>query len=280
MLTLTACSLPFVKNNEVSKNKVEKVADSSKQEKDVEVTEEAQLEKDLRVLLDSTFAGETKGFTTLYGDPFDRWTDYMYAKSAEKFVVDQEFEPQEDWTMKYLDAELTPEQVYTHFLKTRRKMIQKIGSDYKVKDISIDEDTATVTIETKVLNVQRIALIVRSIRSEIWGDDGELALGLTDDAELKKAVSLLNYYIIYANWSHKFMDLGEEFSAIPVSVSTHEYELRLDRTSRGDWLVSEEDYGNFISETLTTVDDYDDWEDANGVVENENPSAISSSSDI
>lgn len=259
---LAGCIPSFAKKNEDSKPKTEQTAKKARKtvkETPKEDNEVAQVKKDASVFFSAMFAGENKGFSNIYGTNYNQWTDDIIEGSAERFVEEEALEGSE-WTVKYWDTPLSPEEVYTLFSETRREMFQEIGDGFEIQDVKIDGDEAIVTVETRTLNAMRIAQVTRSIRTILWGDDAELVIFESDNPDLKKAVVLLNYYLTHGNWDHKFTALDPEFTVVPVTKSRHTFEVRFYKNGRKNWQMDEEDYRNFIGELTAQVDDYDDWE--------------------
>ncbi len=102
---------------------------------------------DATVLIDTMLGKSSNGFSKLYGENYETWTETnVFEKQVADMIEKEGYTPEEKYTFKYIEGydAKTPTQVLSKFLKVRRNMIGKI-QDYKLKDVKVKGNEATVT---------------------------------------------------------------------------------------------------------------------------------------
>ncbi len=100
---------------------------------------------DATVLIDTMLGKSSNGFSKLYGENYETWTETnVFEKQVADTIEEKGYTPEEKYTFKYIEGiegiegydAKTPTQVLSKFLKVRRNMIGKI-QDYKLKDVKV-----------------------------------------------------------------------------------------------------------------------------------------------
>ncbi|MDU4780340.1 MAG: hypothetical protein E6X73_10260, partial [Streptococcus parasanguinis] len=78
----------------------------------------------------------------------------VFEKQVADTIEEKGYTPEEKYTFKYIEGydAKTPTQVLSKFLKVRRNMIGKI-QDYKLKDVKVKGNDATVTFTSRSVGV-------------------------------------------------------------------------------------------------------------------------------
>lgn len=254
--TLAACSFGGAPKKDIAikTEQSSSVATATKEVKEGS-EHEANVEKDLGIFLGAMLTDSERGFSRLYGDSFERWASQGDETSTKKWVEETGLTPEENYSATLHDAKLTPSDIYKSWLVARRGVIRKLPDDYKIKDIEVDGDTATATIEVKGINALELAGRVRTAKARVLTDDWVLIVNSSDDQELKKRDQLINFYVLEGMMRNEFADLEHEFSEVPVSEPVT-LELNLIKDRSGNWVVEFEDYKAFQSDLFVSDQGY------------------------
>ncbi|MGT2950371.1 hypothetical protein BU202_04625 [Streptococcus cuniculi] len=222
-------------------------------------TEEDIIRKDVETLLDSVLTSSDKGFSRLYGESYDRWTEKnIFPEQIEGAIKDNDWTPESKYTYQYAKDfdKLTPSDVLERFLKTRRDNLKDI-KEYDIKDIDVADDKATVTFMSRQINNTASANAVNNIYLALADGNldvfGALNQANAADSEFKKLHTLVSYFLYYANFSNllvSYSDIPSRLNETPLTEGTYEITFDLEKDSEGHWVISEQNYKNLISDLL------------------------------
>ena len=135
------------------------------------------------------------------------------------------YTPESDYTFKYIegyDAQ-TPTQVLSKFLKVRRNMIGKI-QDYKLKDVKVKGNEATVTFTSRSVSAYGAAAAVRTLLMSLYDNDIDKLKQWNqadkNDDEKGKAKDLTTKFLYGENFNGdltQFKDIDKEMSYTPLT---------------------------------------------------------------
>ena len=114
---------------------------------------------DATVLIDTMLGKSSNGFSKLYGENYETWTETnVFEKQVADTIEEKGYTPEDKYTFKYIEGydSKTPTQVLSKFLKVRRNMIGKI-QDYKLKDVKVKGNEATVTFTSRSVSAYAAA---------------------------------------------------------------------------------------------------------------------------
>ena len=128
---------------------------------------------DATVLIDTMLGKSSNGFSKLYGENYESWTESnVFEKQVADTIEKEGYTPEADYTFKYIEGydAKTPTQVLSKFLKVRRNMIGKI-QDYKLKDVKVKGNEATVTFTSRSVSAYGAAAAVRTLLMSLYDND-------------------------------------------------------------------------------------------------------------
>ena len=128
---------------------------------------------DATVLIDTMLGKSSNGFSKLYGENYETWTETnVFEKQVADTIEEKGYTPEEKYTFKYIEGydAKTPTQVLSKFLKVRRNMIGKI-QDYKLKDVKVKGNDATVTFTSRSVSAYGAAAAVRTLLMSLYDND-------------------------------------------------------------------------------------------------------------
>ena len=123
------------------------------------------------ILIDIMPGKSSNGFSKLYRTNYETWTETnVFKKQVADTIEEKGFTPEENYTYKYIEGydAKAPTQVFSKFLRVRRNMIGKI-QDYKLKDVKVKENEATVTVTLRSVNVHGAEAAVRTLLMSLYG---------------------------------------------------------------------------------------------------------------
>lgn len=114
----------------------------------------------------------SNGFSKLYGENYETWTETNVLKTSCRYYRRKGYTPEDKYTFKYIEGydAKTPTQVLSKFLKVRRNMIGKI-QDYKLKDVKVKGNEATVTFTSRSVSAYGAAAAVRTLLMSLYDND-------------------------------------------------------------------------------------------------------------
>ena len=113
----------------------------------------------------------SNGFSKLYRTNYETWTETnVFKKQVADTIEEKGFTPEANYTYKYIEGynAKAPTQVFSKFLRVRRNMIGKI-QDYKLKDVKVKENEATVTFTSRSVSVHGAEAAVRTLLMSLYG---------------------------------------------------------------------------------------------------------------
>ena len=184
---------------------------------------------DATVLIDTMLGKSSNGFSKLYGENYETWTETkVFEKQVADTIEEKGYTPEEKYTFKYIEGydAKTPTQVLSKFLKVRRNMIGKI-QDYKLKDVDID-------------------------KLKQWNQADN------NDVEKGKAKDLTTKFLYGENFNGdltQFKDIDKEMAYTPLTGADNlEKTFKLTKDDGGNWTISIEDYKE-LAEALVDHDE-------------------------
>lgn len=211
---------------------------------------------DAIVLLDTMLGKSSNGFSKLYEQNYEDWSEKEVFDGLIKEVVeDKGYTPESDYTFIYIqgiDAK-TPSQVVSKFYTTRRDMIGKI-QDYQIKDVKVDGDEATVTFTSRSINTKQAGVTIRNLLLTLYDGDIEVLFrwnqaGRNDD-EKAKAKELTSRFLYGENYSgglKRFDNIDSETHYTPLTGADNiEKTFTLTKDSSDHWTITPEGYDQLI----------------------------------
>ena len=215
---------------------------------------------DATVLIDTMLGKSSNGFSKLYGENYESWTESkVFEKQVADTIEKEGYTPEADYTFKY-DAK-TPTQVLSKFLKVRRNMIGKI-QDYKLKDVKVKGNEATVTFTSRSVSAYGAAAAVRTLLMSLYDNDIDKLKQWNqadkNDDEKGKAKDLTTKFLYGENFNGdltQFKDIDKEMSYTPLTGADNlEKTFKLTKDDGGNWTISVEDYKE-LAEDLVDHDE-------------------------
>lgn len=173
------------------------------------------------------------------------------------------YTPEADYTFKYIEGydAKTPTQVLSKFLKVRRNMIGKI-QDYKLKDVKVKGNEATVTFTSRSVSAYGAAAAVRTLLMSLYDNDIDKLKQWNqadkNDDEKGKAKDLTMKFLYGENFNGdltQFKDIDKEMSYTPLTGADNlEKTFKLTKDDGGNWTISVTDYKE-LAEDLVDHDE-------------------------
>lgn len=180
-------------------------SDATTESSQTQKTDQEIATEDAQTLLNALLTSDDNGFSRLYGQSYDTWTEKeVFPVQTEEAVSDNGWSPEEDYTFEYaVDSDaLTPTQVVTNFLKSRRDNLKDIG-EFEIKEVTVDGDLATITVNSRHINNIAAANAVSNLYLILFDGNLDIFAGMnqanTLDAEFKKVQTLVSYFLYQAN---------------------------------------------------------------------------------
>lgn len=256
-LSLAACGLmPKPQQEEL---RTEQSSPSSSEDKDfvAEGNSEFRAKSDAQKLLGAMLTDNSRGFSRLYGDNYDRWAAAGDDESIKKWIEDTGLTPEENYKVRAFDADLLPSDIYRAWLEARRDMMRDIPDDFEILSASPKDDTTmTVTAKVHGINTMELAGRVRTAKAQVLSDDWVLIINQTDDAELKKRDQMANFYLLEGMVRNEFADLDSSFAETPITSEPIEVEFDLTLDASGNWVIELEDYKALVSDLMVSDQGY------------------------
>ena len=235
-------------------------SNKSAEKKKTEPTSTERAKADATILIDTMLGKSSNGFSKLYGENYETWTETnVFEKQVADTIEKEGYTPEEDYTFKYIEGydAKTPTQVLSKFLKVRRNMIGKI-QDYKLKDVKVSGNEATVTFTSRSINSYDAARTVRELLTKLFGNNIDKLENWNNvgkgDKEKERAKALVSYFLFGENFSGGF----EQFSGMPKDIAytpltgadNLEKKFKLTKDNDGNWIISTDDYVELISSLM------------------------------
>ena len=216
------------------------------------------------ILIDIMPGKSSNGFSKLYRKNYETWTETnVFKKQVADTIEQKEFTPEENDTYKYIEGydAKAPIQVFSKFLRVRRNMISKI-QDYKLKDVKVKENEATVTVTLRSVNVHGAEAAVRTLLMSLYGIniDKLKHWNQSDKSndEKGKIKDLTTKFLYGENFNGdltQFKDIDKEMSYTPLTGADDlEKTFKLTKDDGGNWTISVEDYKE-LAEALVDHDE-------------------------
>ena len=198
----------------------------------------------------------SNGFSKLYRTNYETWTETnVFKKQVADTIEEKGFTPEENYTYKYIEGydAKTPTQVLSKFLKVRRNMIGKI-QDYKLKDVKVKGNEATVTFTSRSVSAYGAAAAVRTLLLSLYDDNidklDQWNQADKNDEEKGKAKDLASKFLYGENFNGdltQFKDIDKEMSYTPLTGADDlEKTFKLTRDDGGNWTISVTDYKELV----------------------------------
>ena len=115
---------------------------------------------DATILIDTMLGKSSNGFQNSTEKITKHGLKRMSLKNRLQTLLKKGYTPEEKYTFKYIEGydAKTPTQVLSKFLKVRRNMIGKI-QDYKLKDVKVKGNDATVTFTSRSVSAYGAAAL-------------------------------------------------------------------------------------------------------------------------
>ncbi|WP_455450066.1 peptidase [Streptococcus salivarius] len=219
---------------------------------------------DATVLIDTMLGKSSNGFSKLYGENYETWTETkVFEKQVADTIEEKGYTPEEKYTFKYIEGydAKTPTQVLSKFLKVRRNMIGKI-QDYKLKDVKVKGNEATVTFTSRSVSAYGAAAAVRTLLMSLYDNDidklKQWNQADNNDVEKGKAKDLTTKFLYGENFNGdltQFKDIDKEMAYTPLTGADNlEKTFKLTKDDGGNWTISIEDYKE-LAEALVDHDE-------------------------
>lgn len=258
---LTACS-PTEKTGKQEAASTSQTSSSS----EAKVSDQEQATMDAETLLGAILTKDDRGFSRLYGQSYDDWTEEkIFPSQIQKFITENEWLPEDKYTFDYIKDgdKLTPTDLLQKFLATRRDNFKDIGT-YELKNLVVNEHVATVTVASRHMNGVASGNAVNNIYLALF--DGNLdifgAFNQADaaDKEFKKVRLLISFFLFYANYSNLLVEAPElpaRLNETPLTEGVYEVTFDLTKDKDNHWLIAEEDYKNLMSDLYNQTETAD-----------------------
>ena len=219
---------------------------------------------DATVLIDTMLGKSSNGFSKLYGENYETWTETkVFEKQVADTIEEKGYTPEDKYTFKYIEGydAKTPTQVLSKFLKVRRNMIGKI-QDYKLKDVKVKGNEATVTFTSRSVSAYGAAAAVRTLLMSLYDNDidklKQWNQADNNDVEKGKAKDLTTKFLYGENFNGdltQFKDIDKEMAYTPLTGADNlEKTFKLTKDDGGNWTISIEDYKE-LAEALVDHDE-------------------------
>ena len=215
---------------------------------------------DATVLIDTMLGKSSNGFSKLYGENYETWTETkVFEKQVADMIEKEGYTPEADYTFKYIEGydAKTPTQVLSKFVTTRRNMIAKI-QDYKLKDVKVSGNEANVTFTSRSINSYDAARTVRELLTKLFGNNIDKLEDWNNagkgDKEKKRAQALVSYFLFGENFSggfEQFSGMSKDMAYTPLTGADNlEKTFKLTKDNDGNWIISTDDYVELISSLM------------------------------
>lgn len=230
------------------------------EKKKVTPTPTERAKADATVLIDTMLGKSSNGFSKLYGENYETWTETnVFEKQVADMIEKEGYTPEADYTFKYIEGydAKTPTQVLSKFVTTRRNMIAKI-QDYKLKDVKVSGNKATVTFTSRSINSYDAARTVRELLTKLFGNNIDKLEDWNNvgkgDKEKKRAQALVSYFLFGENFSggfEQFSGMSKDMAYTPLTGADNlEKTFKLTKDNDGNWIISTDDYVELISSLM------------------------------
>lgn len=239
-------------------------SNKSAEKKKTEPTSTERAKADATILIDTMLGKSSNGFSKLYGENYETWTETnVFEKQVADTIEKEGYTPEENYTYKYIEGydAKTPTQVLSKFLKVRRNMIGKI-QDYKLKDVKVSGNDATVTFTSRSVSAYGAAAAVRTLLMSLYDNDIDKLQQWNqadkNDEEKGKAKDLTSKFLYGENFNGdltQFKDIDKEMSYTPLTGADNlEKTFKLTKDDGGNWTISVTDYKE-LAEALVDHDE-------------------------
>ena len=234
-------------------------SDATTESSQTQKTEQEIATEDAQTLLNALLTSDDNGFSRLYGQSYDTWTEKeVFPVQTEEAVSDNGWSPEEDYTFEYaVDSDaLTPTQVVTNFLKSRRDNLKDIG-EFEIKEVTVDGDLATITVNSRHINNIPAANADSNLYLILCDGKLDIFAGMnqanTLDAEFKKVQTLVSYFVYQANFDNllvSYSDVPARLHETPLTVNQYELTFDLEKNDDDHWVISTENYRSLVSDFM------------------------------
>lgn len=211
---------------------------------------------DAVILLDTILGKSSNGFSKLYGANYETWSETeVFEDLVKETIEDKGYTPEADYTFVYIEGidAKTPTQVLTKFYTTRRDMIAKI-QDYKLKNVKVEGDEATVTFTSRSINTTAAGVTIRNLLLTLYDGDINVLFRWNqadrNDDEKAKAKELTSRFLYGENFSgnlRQFDNINRDTHYTPLTGADDlEKTFKMTKDSSGHWTISSDDYTQLI----------------------------------
>lgn len=198
----------------------------------------------------------SNGFSKLYRTNYETWTETnVFKKQVADTIEEKGFTPEENYTYKYIEGynAKAPTQVFSKFLRVRRNMIGKI-QDYKLKDVKVKENEATVTFTSRSVSVHGAEAAVRTLLMSLYGINiDKLKHWHQSDKsndEKGKVKDLTTKFLQGKNFNGdltQFKNIDKELFYTPLTGADNlERTFKFTEDNGGNWTISTKDYKELV----------------------------------
>lgn len=239
----------------IRKRETVKIIGSSQEAQAAEET----VRKDADTLLRSILTKDDQGFSSLYGESYNFWTqEVIFPSQIEAAIKDNGWTPESKYIYQYAEGfeKLKPSELLRRFLETRRDNLKDI-KEYELTAVEVVDDKATVTFQSRQINNTATANAINTIYLVLADDTIDVFAALNKaneaDSEFKKLHTLASDFIYYANFSDLLkadVEIPNRLNETPLTEKSYEVSFDLERDSQGHWLISDKNYKNLVSDLL------------------------------
>ncbi|MTB64392.1 hypothetical protein GGG87_05205 [Streptococcus sp. zg-86] len=246
-LLLAACGIASKRLSQTRGSSVESQAN-----------EEA-VRRDATILLNSVLTANDKGFSSLYGKSYEQWTkQIVFPSQIEAAIQDNGWTPESKYTYQYAKEfeKQQPSEILEHYYETRRDNLKDI-QEYRITDVEVSDDKATVTFLSRQINHTATASAINTIYLAVADGTIDVFAALNKaneaDSKFKKLHTLVSDFLYYANFSDRLVDhkgISSRLNETPLTEGQYEVSFDLEKNSEDNWVISDKNYRNLVSDLL------------------------------
>lgn len=263
-------------------------SDSQPSSSETKKSEQEIAKEDAQTLLNAILTKDDKGFARIYGVKYDKWTEEeIFPNLIDEIIKDNGLSPEADYTFQYAKDfdKMTPTQVISNFLKSRRDNLKDVG-EFKIKEVNVDGDKATVTVESRNINNTASANAISNLYLIIFGGSLDALAGMNQanklDTEFKKVQTLVSYFLYQANFDNllvSYSDVPLRLNETPLTEGTYEVTFDLEKNEDDHWVISSDAYRTLVGDYTNDSESASDYVYPDGTSDKDTNTEESSSSD-